>query len=75
MRYKYKGRYIVYNVQVPNGDEISIVDHAVRVRVPIGDEEMEDDVDEESELAGDVEEEEILRQTSEEAELQGSEEG
>lgn len=43
--------------------------------VGVGDKEADKDVDEEGELAGDVEEEEILGETSEEAELQWSEEG
>lgn len=43
--------------------------------VTIGDEEADDDVDEECKLAGDVEEEEVLRESPEESELQGREEG
>lgn len=45
------------------------------VEVAVGDEEADDDVDEKGELACDVEQEEVVRQTSEEAELQGGEEG
>ena len=41
--------------QVPNGDVFAVVDHAVGVGVAIGDEEADDDVDEEGELADDVE--------------------
>lgn len=41
----------------PNGDEFTIVDHAVRMRVSIGNEEENDDIDEESNLAGDIEKE------------------
>jgi len=45
------------------------------LNVKISDEKSDDDVDEESELAGNVKEEDLLRQASEEAELHGSEEG
>lgn len=45
------------------------------MRVPVGDGEANEDVDEESELAGDVEKEQIIRQASEEAKFEGSEEG
>lgn len=44
------------------------------MRVSIGNEEANENVEEESDLAGTVEEEQILRQTSEEGELQRSEE-
>lgn len=60
---------------IPSGNEVAIVDEAIGVRVSVGDEEGDDDVEEESELAGDVEEEEILRQASEEGEFEGGEEG
>lgn len=60
---------------LPDGNEFAIVDEAVGVRVPVGDEEGDEDVEEERELAGDVEEEEILRQASEEGEFEGGEEG
>lgn len=46
---------------IPSGNEVAIVDEAIGVRVSVGNEEGDDDVEEESELAGDVEEEEILR--------------
>lgn len=59
----------------PNGDEFTIVDHAVRMRVSIDNEEENDYVDEESNLAGDIEKEQIFRESSEEAKLQWSEEG
>lgn len=59
----------------PPSNEFAIVDHAVGVQGSVGDEEADDNVDEESNLAGDVEEEEILGQPSEEPKLQGSEEG
>lgn len=52
-----------------------IVDHAVGVSVAVGDEETDDDVDEEGELASDVEEEQVLGESSEEPELQWGEEG
>lgn len=45
------------------------------VKVAIGHEEADDDIDEKGDLADAVEHEEILRQTSEEAELQRCEEG
>lgn len=41
----------------------------------IGDGEADEDVDEKGKLTGDVEEEEVLRESSEEPELQGREEG
>lgn len=43
--------------------------------VAIGDEEADDDVNKEGELAGDIEEEEVFAESSEETELQGGEEG
>lgn len=58
----------------PNGDEFTIVDHAVRMGISIGNEEENDDVDEESNLSSDVEKEQIFGESSEEAKLQGSEE-
>lgn len=54
---------------------MAIVDNAVGVKVAIGHEEADDDIDEKGDLAETVEQEEILRQTSEEAELQRCEEG
>uniref|UniRef100_M1D7F4 Potassium channel SKOR n=1 Tax=Solanum tuberosum TaxID=4113 RepID=M1D7F4_SOLTU len=45
------------------------------MRVSIGNKEENDDVDEESNLAGDIEKEQVFRESSEEAKLQGSEEG
>lgn len=42
--------------------------------VAIGDEEVDDNVDKEGELAGDIEEEEVFGESSEETELQGREE-
>lgn len=58
----------------PESNEFAIIDHAVGVKVSVGNEEADDNVDEESNLAGDVKKEEIFRQSSEEAELQWSEE-
>lgn len=43
--------------------------------VTIGDEEADNNADEEGELAGNVKEEEVLGESSEEAKLQGREEG
>lgn len=59
----------------PAGDGGRSGDHAIGVRVAIGEKEVEDDVEEEGDLAGDVEEEEVLREAAEEAELHGREEG
>lgn len=41
--------------QRPKSDEFAIVDHAVGVKGSVSDEEADDNVDEESNLAGDVE--------------------
>lgn len=60
--------------EVPESDEFAVVDDAVGVEVTVGNEEANDDVDKEGELAGDVQEEEVLREASEEPKLQRSEE-
>lgn len=39
----------------PDGDASSLVDHSVCLGIPVGDEEMKEDVDEEDGLGGDVE--------------------
>ena len=59
----------------PYGNAIVIKDERMRMRVPIGDEEVNDDVDEESKLTSNVKEEQILWQTSEETEFQRGEKG
>lgn len=41
-------------LEVAEGDEVAVVDEAVRVGVGVGDEEGDEDVEEEGELAGDV---------------------
>ena len=61
--------------EVAEGDEVAVVDEAVRVWIGVGDEKGDPDVEEEGELAGDVEKEEILRQASEEGEFERGEEG
>ena len=62
-------------LEVAESDEVAIIDNAVGVEVAVGDEEADDDIDKKGELSDAVEHEQIFRQASEEAELQGCEEG
>lgn len=59
---------------LPESNEVAIVDHGVGMGVLVGDEEVDHNVHQEGELAGDVQKKEVLLQPSEEAELHGREE-
>lgn len=50
----------------PKSNKVAIVDHAMWVKVSVGDEEADDNVDEKRNLAGDVEDEEVLWKTPKE---------
>lgn len=67
-------RYICINYR-PESNGGGLVNHAVGVIVPVSNKELEDDVDEEGNLAAEVEPEELAREAPEEAKLHWSEEG
>lgn len=59
----------------PEGDVGRIGNNAVGMGVAVGEAELDEDVDEEGELAGDVEDEEVGGEAAEEAKLHRGEEG
>lgn len=60
--------------QVPESNWGVLIDHTVGLTVSVGNEKLQNDVDEKSNLADNVEHKEVFVKSSEEAKLHGSEE-
>lgn len=61
--------------KTPQCNGCGLVDHPVSMRISVSKEELEDNINKKSNLAGDVQEDQVLRQSSEESELHGREKG
>ena len=59
----------------PESNRSALIDHSVSLRVPVGEEEVQNNVDEEGNLAYNVEYKQFLFQTPEKPELERCEEG
>ena len=59
----------------PESDRGTLIDHSVGLTVSVGDEELQDDVNEECYLSHNVKDKEVFVQSPEKPEFQGCEEG